>query len=44
MAAEEKVFGSEEKRYQELRVEGREPSAPDDFEPDGDEEFEEVEL
>lgn len=42
--AEEKNYASEEERYQDLRVEGREPSAPDDFEPDGDEEFEEVEL
>lgn len=42
--AEEKNYASEEERYQNLRVEGREPSAPDDFEPDGDEEFEEVEL
>lgn len=42
--AEEKSYASEEERYQDLRVDGREPSAPDDFEPDGDEEFEEVEL
>lgn len=42
--AEEKNYASEEERYQDMRVEGREPSAPDDFEPDGDEEFEEVEL
>lgn len=42
--AEEKIYASEEERYQDLRVEGREPSAPDDFEPDGDEELEEVEL
>lgn len=42
--AEEKNYASEEERYQDLRVEGREPSAPDDFEPDGDDEFEEVEL
>lgn len=42
--AEEKSYASEGERYQDLRVEGREPSAPDDFEPDGDEEFEEVEL
>lgn len=42
--AEEKSYASEEERYQYLRVEGREPSAPDDFEPDSDEEFEEVEL
>ena len=42
--AEEKSYASEEEHYQDLRVEGREPSAPDDFEPDGDEEFEEVEL
>lgn len=41
--ADEEQYTSEEERYQDMRVEGREASAPDDFEGE-DDGFEEVEL
>lgn len=42
---EEKAYATEEERYNDLRIEGKEAEAPDDFEPEeGEVDFEEVEI